>query len=113
MYKRQSPYRAFYYYYSDQLQAVRSGPWKLFLPLGSFVRHPHFKNGTTHTPPLLFNVYEDIGSTQNVAEENPDIVARLTALAELIRRDLGDRNAPGRGVRPIGQVENPVPLLKK
>lgn len=108
-----SPYEAFYYYYSDQLQAVRSGPWKLFLPLGSFVRHPHFKNGTTHTPPLLFNVYEDIGSTQNLAEENPDIVARLTALAELIRRDLGDRNAPGRGVRPIGQVENPVPLLKE
>lgn len=108
-----SPYEAFYYYYSDQLQAVRSGPWKLFLPLGSFVRHPHFKNGTTHTPPLLFNVYEDIGSTQNVAEENPDIVARLTALAELIRRDLGDRDAPGPGIRPIGQIENPVPLLKE
>ncbi len=108
-----SPYEAFYYYYLDQLQAVRSGPWKLFLPLESFVRHPHFKNGTTNTPPLLFNVYEDIGSTQNVAEENPDIVARLTSLAEPIRRDLGDRDTPGPGIRPIGQVENPVPLLKE
>jgi len=28
-----------YYYYLDQLQAVRSGPWKLFLPLDGFVRH--------------------------------------------------------------------------
>ena len=91
----------------------RSGPWKLFLPLESFVRHPHFKNGPTHTAPLLFNVYEDIGSTQNVAEENPDIVARLTSLAEPIRRELGDREAPGPGIRRIGKFENPVPLLKE
>ena len=29
----------------DQLQAVRSGRWKLFLPLEKFDRHPHFKTG--------------------------------------------------------------------
>ena len=28
-----SPYEAFFYYRQDQLQAVRSGPWKLFLPI--------------------------------------------------------------------------------
>ena len=32
-----SPYDVFYYYAQDQLQAVRSGPWKLFLP----VENPH------------------------------------------------------------------------
>jgi hypothetical protein len=30
---KKSPHEAFYYYYGPQLQAVRSGKWKLFLPL--------------------------------------------------------------------------------
>ena len=105
-----SPYEVYYYYYLDQLQAVRSGPWKLFLPLDGFVRHPHFKAGEKSTPPLLFNVVEDIGSEHNVASQHPEIVARLTGLAEKIRADLGDRDQPGPGIRPIGRVEHPVPV---
>lgn len=108
-----SPHQAYYYYYYlDQLQAVRSGPWKLFLPLDEFPRHPHFKAGEKNTPPLLFNVVEDIGSEHNVADQHPGIVARLTALADKMRADLGDRDAPGPGIRPPGHVENPVPLVK-
>lgn len=106
-----SPYEAFFYYYLDQLQAVRSGPWKLFLPLETFVRHPHFKRGTTNTPTLLFNVFEDAGSTNNVAEQHPNIVAQLKAYAEDMRQDLGDQGIRGRGIRPIGRVENPSPLI--
>jgi len=105
-----SPHEAYYYYYLDQLQSVRSGPWKLFLPLDGFVRHPHFKAGEKSTPPLLFNVVEDIGSEHNVASQHPEIVARLTGLAEKIRADLGDRDQPGPGIRPIGRVEHPVPV---
>ncbi|MEM7600810.1 MAG: hypothetical protein AAF357_05285 [Verrucomicrobiota bacterium] len=90
---------------------MRSGPWKLFLPLENFVRHPHFKNGTTDTPALLFNVVDDISSKDNVAESHPDIVAELTAHAKRMRQDLGDQGVPGRGIRPIGQVANPVPLV--
>jgi arylsulfatase A-like enzyme len=56
-----SPYEAFYYYNLDQLQAVRSGPWKLFLPLETFERHPHFKIGTRDTAPLLFHLVNDVG----------------------------------------------------
>ncbi len=108
-----SPYEAFYYYYTDQLQAVRSGPWKLFLPLESFTRHPHFKRGQKATA-LLFNVAEDIGSTNNVADEHPDVVRRLTALAEKAREDLGDRNRRGKNQRPPGRCENPKPqVLRK
>ena len=103
-------HEAYYYYYLDQLQAVRSGPWKLFLPLDEFARHPHFKAGTKNIPPLLFNVVEDIASENNLAERHPEIVARLTALAEKMRADLGDRGAPGHGIRPIGRVGNPVPV---
>jgi arylsulfatase A-like enzyme len=35
-----SPHAAFYYYYMDQLQAVRSGRWKLHLPLETKRTYP-------------------------------------------------------------------------
>jgi arylsulfatase A len=106
----QTPYDAFYYYAQDQLQAVRSGPWKLFLPLKSFSRHPHFRKGQ-EPEPLLFHVIDDIGSTRNVASEHPDQVRRLTELAEVARADLGDAGRPGANQRPPGKVDNPQPRL--
>jgi len=106
----QSPYDAFFYYDGPQLQAVRSGPWKLFLPLEDFRTHPHFtrKEGGSDEP-LLFHLVEDIDSSENRAAERPDIVTRLTALAETARADLGDRGRPGEGQREIGKVEDPTP----
>ncbi len=103
-----SQYYAFYYYQMDQLQAVRKGPWKLFLPLESFQRHPHFKKGDSREP-LLFNVVADIGSQKNVAAANPEIVKELMQLAEKARRDLGDSSQPGQNLRPPGKMENPKP----
>lgn len=100
-----SPYKAFYYYEREQLQAVRSGPWKLFVPLESFDRHPHFAPGEGKQP-LLFNVVEDVSSTHDVAAEHPDVVRRLTELAEQARRDLGDRGVKGSRLRPRGHVEH-------
>lgn len=108
-----TPHEAYYYYYLDQLQAVRSGPWKLFLPLDECLRHPHFKAGEKNTPPLLFHVVDDIATEHDVAAQHPDIVARLTALADTMRADLGDRDQPGPGIRPRGHVENPVPVTMK
>ncbi|MCB1233589.1 MAG: sulfatase [Verrucomicrobiae bacterium] len=108
-----TPYDAFYYYYLDQLQAVRSGPWKLFLPLKDFAQHPRFKRNEKDTPALLFNVIEDIGTEHDVAAEHPEIVAELTRLADRMRADLGDRDAPGPGIRPIGKVDSPVPVVLK
>lgn len=107
-----SPYEAFYYYYMDQLQAVRSGPWKLFLPLESFVRHPHFQKGKSANP-LLFNVVTDIGSQNNIAAEHPDVVSRLTELAAAARRDLGDMGRPGIGQRKPGMITDrrPAPVV--
>lgn len=104
------PREAFYYYERDQLQAVRSGPWKLFVPLESFDRHPHLEKGAAPRP-LLFHVLDDIGCERNVAAEHPEVVARLEALAEKARADLGGRGRPGAGQRPPGRVEAPQPLL--
>ena len=108
-----SPYEAFYYYDRDQLHAVRQGPWKLFVPLDSFGRHPHFGDERP-VEPLLFNLVSDVGSTRNAAPEHPEIVERLMALAERKRADLGDRGRPGANQRPPGIVEDPEPrVLKK
>lgn len=108
----QSPYSVFYYYQRDQLHAIRSGPWKLFLPRESVFRHPHYPGGHTGpTEALLFNVVEDIGCENNVAAENAGIVARLTSLADLARTDLGDTGQTGAGIRLRGYTANPTPRI--
>ena len=99
-----SPYPVFYYYHQDQLQAVRSGPWKLFLPVATEYPHPHFsENRSVQT--LLFNVVNDPSSRKNVAVEHPEQVAQLTKRANLARRELGDLNQTGEGQRPAGRIE--------
>ncbi len=106
-----SPHEVYAYYYLDQLQAVRSGPWKLFLPLDDFAQHPHFNSKTGGDKPLLFNVVRDISCHYNVAEEHPGVVEKLTKLAAGVRADLGDRDAPGPGIRKVGYVKNPLPVV--
>jgi len=107
-----SPWEVFAYYSLDQLQAVRAGPWKLFLPLEIFANHPRYRNGAGLQGPLLFNVIEDVAGKNSVAAEHPEIVARLTALAEGVKADLGDSGKPGAGMRPPGIVANPKPLTR-
>ncbi len=106
-----SPREELLYYNQDQLQAVRHGPWKLFVPLEApHLRHPHF-DGNVDTKPLLFNVVEDPGCRTNLAEGRPETVAQLMEIAEAARAELGDRGAPGSGQRAPGYVENPQPAV--
>jgi len=92
--KGASGHDVFYYYAGFNLQAVRSGPWKLHLG----------KNE-------LYNLDEDIGEAKNVAAEHADIVAQLEKHAETMRADLGDKTKDAPGVRELGRVENPQPLI--
>jgi len=103
-----TPYQAFYYYHQDQLQAIRSGPWKMFLPVVATAGHPHFSRSQKPTM-LLFNVVEDIACQHNVAAEHPEIVAQLNVIADDARRDLGDQGQPGEGMRPIGKAAQVSP----
>lgn len=107
-----SPYKFFCYYDQDQLQAIRSGRWKLFLPVEPRRRHPHF-DASSKRVPLLFDVVSDVSCEENVAAANPSVVARLTAFAELAREDLGDLGRPGKGQRPAGRVAAPMAQQKK
>lgn len=100
-----SPYEAFYYYRQDQLQAVRSGPWKLFLPIDpTGAAHPHL-TATDKPTTLLFHLKDDVACQHNVAEEHPEIVARLMQYAQQAQADLGDQNRPGNGQRKIGKID--------
>jgi arylsulfatase A len=110
-----SPHEVFYYYNGLKLEAVRSGPWKL--RFASANRPPPKKNtpapsAATPAPAedQLYNLDTDIGESKNVAAANPDEVKHLHALADLMKDDLG-LTGVGPGVRPLGRVENPQPLI--
>jgi len=107
--RAKSPHEAFYYYQMDQLQAVRSGKWKLHLPLKQ--KKKYWGEPTPDVPLQLYDLQADIGETNNVAAEYPEVVNRLLALAEKAREDLGDVGREGKNQRPAGWVENPKPLL--
>ena len=47
----------------------------------------------------LYNLETDIGESRNVAADHPDVVDRLTALADRARAELGDHDRIGSGVR--------------
>jgi arylsulfatase A len=106
----ESPHEAWYYYQGTNLQAVRSGPWKLAikpqsLGMGIKERPEDLKASGVR----LYNLDDEIGEITNVAETHPDVVARLQKLADDMIADIGS-GKPGPGVRPAGSVENPVTL---
>ncbi|MFH1923289.1 MAG: sulfatase [Planctomycetota bacterium] len=104
-----SPYDAFYYYYLQQLQAVRSGKWKLYLPLANKWRT--FRGDTEESPARLYDLVADLGETTNLVEKHPDVVRRLTMLAEEAREDLGDLGRPGKNQRPAALVKHATPRV--
>jgi arylsulfatase A len=88
-----SPRDSFHYFRGLLLEAVRSGPWKLHLERGE-----------------LYHLGNDIGEEKDIAAQHPKEVARLRALAETMRGDLGFADV-GPGCRPLGKQENPQPLI--
>ena len=113
------PHEALFFYSGTALQAVRSGPWKLHFAhpyitvaaepgrggkpsnFGKLAPTSITQSGvegiaTRHGYRIeqlelsLFNLDTDPGETKNVAAEHPDMVKKLSALAEAARQDLGD-----------------------
>jgi hypothetical protein len=48
-----------------------------------------------------------------VADKHPAIVRQLRALAEEMKKDIGDAGVKGQNQRPAGWVKNPRPQLLK
>ncbi len=100
----------FGYYRMEQLQAVRAGPWKLYLPLEA--KYVSLGRKTEAARLELYDVARDVGEAREVSAENPDVVKRLMQMAERIRAEIGDVDKPGRGQREAGRVEKPKAIVK-
>lgn len=102
-----------YYYYGKQLQAVRQGRWKLHFPHGyrSYEGVEPGKGGLPgpyahgETGLELYDLEKDIGEKYDMAAEYPAVVERLIALGEIARKELGDGELLGEGVRHVGSLE--------
>ncbi len=87
-----TPHEAFFYHRGNQLQAVRSGKWKLHTNKGS--------------PAQLYDLESDIGEKNNVIKSNPEVVRRLNGHLKAFAEDIADNS------RPAAFVDNPKPLAK-
>jgi arylsulfatase A-like enzyme len=103
--------QGFFYYHMDQLQAVRSGPWKLYLPLAA--KRSSLANKRAPSVLQLFNVRDDVTEANEVSAKHPEVIERLLKLAEAAREDIGDDEKPGRGQRPAGLVAHPTARVKE
>ncbi len=92
-----SPHECLAFYYGNQeLQALRSGKWKLMLPhayrtieqVGADGKHG--KHGKATTGLALYDLEQDPGETKDLAAAQPEVVQKLSALAQATREELGD-----------------------
>ena len=102
-----NPRAIYWLYYGPTLTGVREGKWKLQLPHMSRT-YEGFKpgrdgipgkTGTRNLDLALYDLEADIGERTNLADEYPEVVARLQKIAAAARADLGDTDKPGPGVR--------------
>lgn len=121
------PDKAYFYYLRVHLQAVRQGKWKLHLPrakepIGAapFSRNVHIAPADRigFEKPFLVDLKKDLGETTDRSGQNPEVVRRLLALAESMRKDLGDYDRVGKNMRFSDPLEKrptlpPVPAPRK
>jgi arylsulfatase A-like enzyme len=112
-----SPHEKFFYFFAGQLQAVRSGKWKLHIPhryvtlTGGEAGSGGAKGRTAEAriELALFDLERDVGETTNVIDEHPKVVPGLLTFIKQGRAELGDRliDTPGSGAREPGRVAQP------
>ena len=112
-----SQHNAFFYYKRNMIEAVRSGKWKLHIRR----ERPKAKGNQTvdtgNASPIeelqeLYDLEVDIGETENLYDQHPDVVSDLLAKATACGKDIGDTGAGvgGENIRPAGRVDNPDTL---
>lgn len=110
-----SPHDAYLFYYrQNDLEAIRSGDWKLIFKHTSRTMKGQAP-GADGKPGLykplqvsqsLFNLKTDPGEMEDVSASHPEVLARMEELAERARADLGDdlTGRPATGSRPPGRL---------
>ena len=103
-----------FFYNRAELQALRLGRWKLHLPHGYRTmreREPG-QDGlsgrydySARIDYALFDLWEDPFEEHDLATQHPEIVARLTAMAEAAKAELAIQgDVEGSGLRPPGSL---------
>ena len=107
-----SPQEAYYFYYGQQLQAIRMGKWKLHFP-HSYRTMAGNSGGTGGIPTKysqskiglsLFNLHQDIAESVDVKANHPKVLAKMLKLGEKMRKELGDQGSKGKGQRSAGRL---------
>ncbi|MFB0524683.1 MAG: sulfatase [Phycisphaerae bacterium] len=86
-----------FYYFGEELWAVRKGPWKIHVKttrpasVSTWGEWPIEE----HDPPLLFNVEHDPSEKYNIAEKHPDIVKELLKVMKQHKKNV-DAGEPQR-----------------
>jgi arylsulfatase A-like enzyme len=103
-----SPHDYFFYSRRGEIQAVRSGPWKL----REVIEGGPGRNKETA---FLYHLDHDPGETTDIAAKHPGVVDRLSRALDAMRAKLGDtrRGIPGSEIRPHGKVAEPRPLTTR
>jgi arylsulfatase A-like enzyme len=106
-----SPWKHFFYYFGNELHAVRSGQWKFRAK--NLLKNENIYNkewretevGNNSIPPALYNLRRDPGEQSSVLDDRPKIAARLRGYMELARKDLGDSltGVKPSKARPVGE----------
>lgn len=112
----ESPRKSMYYYYrTNNLEAVQDGEWKLVFPHKGRTYEgfepgkdgmPGKANENSDVPAGLYDLRRDPGERYNLIEFNPEIVERLERIANEAREDLGDdlHGNPGKNRREPGRI---------
>lgn len=129
-----APHEVLVFYSGKELHAVRWGKWKLHFPhkyltpnedlrsdgkpagFGKLKPKPITQSGVEgiasrhgyyvkELPLSLYDLSQDVGEQQNVAEQHPEVVAKIKQFAEAYRKELGDSlsGVEGSALRPVGR----------
>ncbi len=100
-----SPHEALFFYWNRELEAIRSGRWKMHFP------HPYrtlgeqaggsgglpVKYQNSRTELALYDLESDIGERGNLASRHPEVVERLSRLGREFNEELKrTQREPGR-----------------
>lgn len=107
------PQEAYYFYWGRNLEAVRSGDWKLHFP-------HRYRTMNERTPGkdgmpggynqdsigyALYNLSEDIGELNDLSDAFPEKFEELKLLGEKMKIELGHGEIPGAGARDVGRLK--------